>query len=67
MDKSSTTKNSKSDETWNHMSMVKAVSILLTEIINENRPDVQKSKRIFNFKPTYPKIFFPQRSPHQFL
>jgi len=24
--------------------MVKAVSVLLTEIINENRPDVQKSK-----------------------
>jgi hypothetical protein len=45
MDTVSTGVDSKfEDERWNQSGMVKAVSILLSEIINENKAELSKSK-----------------------
>ena len=47
MDTVSTAKDSKYDEeNWNPAAMIKAVSMLLSEIINENKAEVQKLKGI---------------------
>ena len=48
MDTVSTAKDSKLDEDrWNPTAMLKAVSVLLSEIINENKAEVQKMKGKF--------------------
>ncbi len=49
MDTVSTGKDSKLDEDrWNPTAMLKAVSVLLSEIINENKAEVQKMKGKLN-------------------
>jgi hypothetical protein len=60
MDTISTNKDSvKEDEVWNSTNMVKAISMLLSEIISENKNEVTKTKgNLTTAKFLYKKIIF---------